>query len=57
MTGTLMINQTRYIDDVVNRFKQQIAKAVVNPCESGMELTKMQSPATKADRDDIRTKT
>ena len=38
MTGTLMISQTRYIDDVVDRFNQQDAKAVVNPCESGMKL-------------------
>ena len=56
MTGTLMISQTRYIDDVVNRFNQQDAKAVVNPCESGMKLTKMQSPDTNAERDDMRSK-
>ncbi|CEG45218.1 polyprotein [Plasmopara halstedii] len=31
----LTIKQTRYIDDVVERFNQQDAKAVENPCESG----------------------
>ena len=56
MTGTLMISQTRYIDDVVNRFNQQDAKAVVNPFKSGMKLTKMQSPAMNAERDDMRSK-
>jgi len=40
--STLMIRQTRYIDDVVSPFNQQ--DAVVNPCESGMKLMKMQSP-------------
>ncbi|GMF12666.1 unnamed protein product [Phytophthora lilii] len=55
-TGTLMIKQTRYIDDVANRFNQQDAKAVVNPCESGMKLTKFQSPTTNAEREEMRTK-
>ncbi|OWZ14304.1 hypothetical protein PHMEG_00012238 [Phytophthora megakarya] len=41
--NTLMIKQTRYIDDVVTRFNQQDAKRVVNPCEAGMKLTKTQS--------------
>ncbi|GMF32340.1 unnamed protein product [Phytophthora lilii] len=54
--GTLMIKQTRYIEDVVNRFNQQDAKAVMNPCESGMKLTKLQSPTTNAEREDMRTK-
>ncbi|KAE9159402.1 hypothetical protein PF002_g32867 [Phytophthora fragariae] len=31
MAGTLMIKQSRYIDDVTNRFNQQDAKAVVIP--------------------------
>jgi hypothetical protein len=53
---TLMIRQTRYIDDVVKRFNQHNAKAVVNPCESGMKLTKMQSPTTNAEREDMRSK-
>uniref|UniRef100_H3H572 Polyprotein n=2 Tax=Phytophthora ramorum TaxID=164328 RepID=H3H572_PHYRM len=54
--STLMIKQTRYIDDVTSRFNQQDAKAVVNPCESGMKLTKMQSPTTNAEREDMRNK-
>ncbi|GMF61966.1 unnamed protein product [Phytophthora fragariaefolia] len=54
--GTLMIKQTRYIDDVTNRFNQQNAKAVVNPCESGMKLTMMQSPTANAERETMRTK-
>ncbi|KAE8974324.1 hypothetical protein PR002_g25946 [Phytophthora rubi] len=56
MAGTLMIKQTRYIDDVTNRFNQQDAKEVVNPCESGMKLTKMQSPTTNAERQAMKTK-
>ena len=56
MNGTLMISQTRYIDDVVNRSNQQDAKAVVNSCESGMKLTRMQPPTTNAERDDMRSK-
>ena len=54
MTGTLMISQTRNIDDVVNRFNQQDVKAVVKPCESGIKLKKMQPPATNTERDDMR---
>ncbi|KAE8880335.1 Retrovirus-related Pol polyprotein from transposon TNT 1-94 [Phytophthora fragariae] len=56
MAGTLMIKQTRYIDDVTNRFNQQDAKEVVNQCESGMKLTKMQSPTTNAERQAMKTK-
>ncbi|GMG18297.1 unnamed protein product [Phytophthora fragariaefolia] len=32
--GTLMIKQTRYIDDVVEQYGQQAAKPVDNPCTS-----------------------
>ncbi|CEG45015.1 retrotransposon ty1-copia subclass [Plasmopara halstedii] len=46
----LTIKQTRYIDDVVERFTQQDAKAVENPCESGLKLSKFQSPITDAGR-------
>ena len=35
---TLMIKQTRYIDQVVKRFNQQNAKSVENPCASNMKL-------------------
>ncbi|KAE9296708.1 hypothetical protein PR003_g23685 [Phytophthora rubi] len=56
MAGTLMTKQTRNIDDVTNRFNQQDAKAVVNPCESGMKLTNMQSPTTNAEREAMKTK-
>lgn len=35
--GTLMIKQTRYIDDVVERFNQQNAKVVENPCASNVK--------------------
>ncbi|KAE9018924.1 hypothetical protein PF005_g10961 [Phytophthora fragariae] len=53
-TGTLMINQTRYVDDVVIRFNQEDAKAVVNPRETGMKLSKTQSPTTDAEREGMR---
>ncbi|OWZ15149.1 polyprotein [Phytophthora megakarya] len=46
---TLAIRQTRYIDDVVNRFNQQDAKVVTNPCEAGLKLTKTQSRKTEAE--------
>ncbi|KAE9004318.1 hypothetical protein PR002_g17100 [Phytophthora rubi] len=49
-----MINQTRYIDDVVIQFNQQDAKAVVNPCETGMKLSKTQSPTTDAECENMR---
>ncbi|CAI5737486.1 unnamed protein product [Peronospora farinosa] len=49
--STLRIRQTRYIDDVVCRFNQDEVKAVVNPCESGLKLSKMQSPATDAEKE------
>ncbi|KAG2773013.1 Copia protein [Phytophthora cactorum] len=54
--GSLMIKQTRYVDDVVKRFNQEHSKTVVNPCETGMKLSKLQSPATNAERDDMRSK-
>uniref|UniRef100_H3H4S2 Reverse transcriptase Ty1/copia-type domain-containing protein n=1 Tax=Phytophthora ramorum TaxID=164328 RepID=H3H4S2_PHYRM len=56
IVGKLMINQTRYIDDVMNRLYQQDAKAVVNPSESGMKLMKVQPPTTNTEREDMRTK-
>ncbi|CAI5723456.1 unnamed protein product [Peronospora farinosa] len=54
--STLMIRQTRYIDDVVCRFNQDEAKAVVNPCESGLKLSKIQSPATDAEIEEMQSK-
>ncbi|GMF35814.1 unnamed protein product [Phytophthora fragariaefolia] len=45
--GTLMIKQTRYIDDVAERFGQQNAKTVDNPCTSNLKLSKKQSPGTE----------
>ena len=42
--GTLTIKQTLYIDDVVNRFGQENAKLVDNPCAVGIRLSKSQSP-------------
>ncbi|KAE8982423.1 hypothetical protein PR001_g23731 [Phytophthora rubi] len=51
-SDTLMIKQTRFIDDAMNRFNQQYANAVVDPCESDMKLMKIQSPATNAKNGD-----
>lgn len=48
--GTLMIKQTRYIDDMAERFGQQNATLVSNPCASRMKLTNMQSPGTVKER-------
>ncbi|KAJ8575963.1 hypothetical protein ON010_g3254 [Phytophthora cinnamomi] len=52
--GTLMIKQTRYIDDVVERFGQQNAKSANNPCVPGSKLTKTQSPGTIKERAEMR---
>uniref|UniRef100_A0AAV1UBQ4 Polyprotein n=1 Tax=Peronospora matthiolae TaxID=2874970 RepID=A0AAV1UBQ4_9STRA len=52
----LMIRQTRYIDDVASRFNQEDAKAVINPCESGLKLSKKQSPTTDVDRAEMQSK-
>ncbi|GMF16735.1 unnamed protein product [Phytophthora lilii] len=54
--GTLMIKQTRYIDDVAERFGQQNAKPVENPCISGLKLSKAQSPGTVVERAEMRSK-
>ena len=54
--GTLMIKQTRYIDDVVKRFGQENAKAVDNPCAAGLRLSKSQSPGTDSERTVMRLK-
>ncbi|KAE9007452.1 hypothetical protein PR001_g16969 [Phytophthora rubi] len=54
--GTLMTKQTRYIDDVVERFGQQSAKPVDNPCASGMKLSKTQSPGTVEDRAEMQSR-
>ena len=53
---TLMIKQTRHIDDVVKRFNQQNAKAVENPCASDMKLSKLLSPATKEERAEMKSR-
>ncbi|POM70894.1 Integrase catalytic core protein [Phytophthora palmivora] len=44
--GTLMIKQTRYIDDVAEQFGQKDAKPVDNPCSPNLKLSKAQSPGT-----------
>uniref|UniRef100_H3H5K8 Reverse transcriptase Ty1/copia-type domain-containing protein n=1 Tax=Phytophthora ramorum TaxID=164328 RepID=H3H5K8_PHYRM len=54
--GTLMIKQTRYIDDVVERFGQKHAKPVDNPCAAGLKLSKSQSPGTESERNAMRSK-
>ena len=54
--STLVIRQTRYIDDVVSRFNQEDAKAVDNPCESGLKLSKIQSPTTDVERAEMQSK-
>ncbi|GMF44235.1 unnamed protein product [Phytophthora fragariaefolia] len=41
-----MTKQTRYINDVVERFGQQAAKPVDNPYTSGIPTTMAQSPET-----------
>jgi hypothetical protein len=54
--GTLMIKQTQYIDDVVERFGQANYKPVDNPCATGLKLSKSQSPGTEAERIAMRSK-
>lgn len=54
--STLVIRQTRYIDDVVNTFNQQDAKAVVNPSEAGLKLSKTQSPTTDIEKAEMQSK-
>lgn len=51
-----MIRQYRYIDDVVSRFNQNDAKAVFNQCESGLKLSKLQSPTTDGEKSIMQTK-
>nr|CAI72292.1 putative polyprotein [Phytophthora infestans] len=48
--GTLMIKQTRYIDDIVERFNQRNAKMVEYPCAANLKLSKMMSPTTEKER-------
>ncbi|POM81605.1 Rve domain containing hypothetical protein [Phytophthora palmivora] len=47
---TITIKQTRYIDDVVERFNQKDAKMVLSPCDLGLKLTTIQSPTTQTER-------
>ncbi|KAG3088906.1 hypothetical protein PI124_g16849 [Phytophthora idaei] len=54
--GTLMIKQTRYIDDAVERFNQGNAKPVENPCASNMKLSKSMSPTTAEERAEMQTR-
>lgn len=54
--GTLMIKQTRYIDDVVKRFGQQYSKSVDNLCTSGLKLSSKKSPTTEEERSAMRFK-
>ncbi|OWY99374.1 polyprotein [Phytophthora megakarya] len=53
---TLMIKQTRYIDDVAERFGQRDAKRVDNPCASNLKVSKTPSPRTDAERAELRSK-
>ena len=52
--STLIIRQVRYTDDVVSRFNKQAAKVVINLCESGVKLSKMQS--STMDRNEMMSK-
>lgn len=54
--NTLMINQTRYIDNVVKRFNQQDAKDVENPCEANLKMSKKRSPSLLSEQQDMRSK-
>lgn len=54
--GTLMIKQTRYIDDVQQRFGQQNAKTTDNPRASNLKLSKGQSPGTDAEATEMQLK-
>ncbi|OWY91573.1 Retrovirus-related pol Polyprotein, partial [Phytophthora megakarya] len=54
--GTLMIKQTRYIDDVVERFGQLNSKATDNPCASKLKLSKTQSPGMVEERAEMQSK-
>ncbi|OWZ19017.1 LOW QUALITY PROTEIN: Integrase, catalytic core protein [Phytophthora megakarya] len=54
--GALMIKQTRYIDDVVERFGQLNSKATDNPCASNLKLSKTQSPGTVEERAEMQPK-
>ncbi|POM67185.1 Integrase catalytic core protein [Phytophthora palmivora] len=54
--STLMIKQTRYIDDVAERFGQKNAKPVDNPCSSNLKLSKAQSPGTVEERIEMQSK-
>lgn len=49
-----MIRQTCYIDDVVRLFNQQDAKAVANPRDLGVKLSKMQSLTTDSDNGEMK---
>ena len=52
----LIIRHTLYIDYVVSLFYQQDSKAVDNPCESGMNLSKMQPPTTNNYKNEMKSK-
>lgn len=47
--GTFMIKQSRYTDDVTQRFCQQNAKSTDNPCATNFKLFKGQSPGIDAE--------
>lgn len=55
-SSTIMIRQTRYIDDVVSRFNHQGGKAVFNPCKSGTKPLKMRSPTTDSEQEEMHSK-
>ena len=52
----IMIQQTRYKDGVLSRYNQQDAKAVDNPFESVMNLSKMQSSTTYDEKNEMKSK-
>ncbi|POM63711.1 Polyprotein [Phytophthora palmivora] len=54
--STLMIKQTRYIDDVAQHFGQKDAKPVGNPCSSNLKLSKAQLPGTVEERIEMQSK-
>ena len=51
--GAIQINQTKYIENILQRFNMQDCKPAATPMQSGIRLSKKMSPSNDKELEDI----
>lgn len=56
LTGKLRLNQTKYIKELISKFKMNDAKSASSPLEPGIKMSKEFSPKNEEERSEMRFK-